>query len=73
MCPPERVLAVGDGIETDIRGARDCGIDSLWITGGLPAHFWGIAPDDAPPQALVAAACERYGVVPSGVMPMLAW
>lgn len=71
--PPERVLAVGDGIETDIRGAHDCGIDSLWITGGLPAHFWGIASDAVPPQTLVADACDRHGVAPSGIMPMLAW
>ncbi len=69
----ERVLAVGDGIETDVRGAQACGIDVLWITGGLPAHFWGIACDADPPQTLVADACRRHRVRPTGVMPMLAW
>lgn len=32
-----RVLAIGDGIATDIAGAEGQGIDSLFITGGLAA------------------------------------
>jgi HAD superfamily hydrolase (TIGR01459 family) len=31
----EQVLAIGDGIETDIRGAADFGIASVLITGGI--------------------------------------
>ncbi len=30
-----RVLAIGDGMRTDIRGAGDFGIDSLFIAGGI--------------------------------------
>lgn len=70
---PERVLALGDGIETDVLGARDAGFDALWITGGLPAHFWGVAPDCAPPHDRVLAACAEHGVRPVGVMPLLRW
>tara|TARA_B100000676_G_scaffold313510_1_gene395799 strand:- start:19004 stop:19894 length:891 start_codon:yes stop_codon:yes gene_type:complete len=69
----DRILAIGDGIETDIAGARDAGIDALWITGGLPAHSWGVAPDAPPPQDRVVAACAESGVNPRGVMPLLAW
>jgi HAD superfamily hydrolase (TIGR01459 family) len=32
-----RILAIGDGIGTDVKGAIDQGIDSLFITGGLAA------------------------------------
>ena len=32
-----RVLAIGDGILTDVKGAIDEGIDSLFISGGLAA------------------------------------
>ncbi|MBC6438838.1 MAG: TIGR01459 family HAD-type hydrolase [Rhodospirillales bacterium] len=71
--PPERILAVGDGIETDIVGAQQAGIDSVWITGGLPAHTWGIASDTAPPHDRVAQACAEQNVRPRGVMPLLAW
>lgn len=33
----DRILAIGDGITTDIQGALGEGIDSLFITGGLVA------------------------------------
>ncbi len=71
--PAGRILAVGDGVETDIAGARDAGVDAVWITGGLPAHAWGIAPGAAPPQDRVEAACAAHGVRPVGVMPLLRW
>ncbi len=35
--PDSRILAVGDGIATDIKGALGEDIDSLFITGGLAA------------------------------------
>ena len=35
--PDNRVLAIGDGIVTDIRGALGEDLDSLFITGGLAA------------------------------------
>ena len=35
--PDNRVLAIGDGIGTDIRGALGEDLDSLFITGGLAA------------------------------------
>ncbi|EKE44149.1 HAD-superfamily subfamily IIA hydrolase, TIGR01459 [Oceaniovalibus guishaninsula JLT2003] len=33
----DRILAVGDGIATDIQGAQGEGLDSLFVTGGLAA------------------------------------
>lgn len=35
--PDARILAIGDGILTDVQGAIDEGIDSLFISGGLAA------------------------------------
>ncbi|NNF72970.1 MAG: TIGR01459 family HAD-type hydrolase [Rhodobacteraceae bacterium] len=35
--PDSRILAVGDGIHTDIKGALGEDIDSLFVTGGLAA------------------------------------
>lgn len=35
--PDDRILAIGDGITTDIQGAIGEGVDSLFITGGLAA------------------------------------
>ena len=36
--PDSAILAIGDGAQTDISGARDAGIDALFITGGLAAQ-----------------------------------
>ena len=70
---PARILAVGDGIETDVLGAQNAGIDALWITGGLPAHDWAVAPEAPPPHDRVLATCARHGVRPLGVLPLLRW
>jgi HAD superfamily hydrolase (TIGR01459 family) len=35
--PDDRILAIGDGVLTDVRGALDEGLDSIFITGGLAA------------------------------------
>ena len=36
--PDSAILAIGDGAQTDISGARDTSIDALFITGGLAAQ-----------------------------------
>lgn len=33
--PPEQVLAVGDGLNTDILGAARMGFDTVYVTGGI--------------------------------------
>ncbi|MFD2740175.1 TIGR01459 family HAD-type hydrolase [Sulfitobacter aestuarii] len=43
--PDSRILAIGDGVLTDIKGAADARIDSLFISGGLAAAETGTASD----------------------------
>ncbi len=50
----DRILAIGDGITTDILGAEKEGIDSLFITGGLAALETGTK--EQPDQVLL----EQY-------------
>ena len=47
--PDDRIIAIGDGINTDIRGAIAEDLDSLFITGGLAAAETGTEtqPDPA--------------------------
>ncbi len=47
--PDDRILAIGDGVLTDIRGAMGEDIDSLFISGGLAASETktGNQPDEA--------------------------
>ncbi len=47
--PDSRILAIGDGIATDVAGATGEGIDVLFVTGGLAAEETGTVehPDPA--------------------------
>jgi ribonucleotide monophosphatase NagD (HAD superfamily) len=47
---PSRVLAIGDGILTDIAGAMGEDIDALFITGGLAAQETGTQTQPDPEQ-----------------------
>jgi len=49
----EAILAIGDGIRTDIAGAMGEGLDSLFISGGLAAKETG-TNDQPDPEALDA-------------------
>ena len=56
-----RVLAIGDAMRTDIRGACDAGFDALFITSGI--HRDDLHRDDlrrANPGALERAALEQF-------------
>ncbi|MFX0547613.1 TIGR01459 family HAD-type hydrolase [Roseovarius sp. S1116L3] len=39
--PKSRLLAVGDGMPTDIKGAADSGLDAYFISGGIHADEFG--------------------------------
>jgi HAD superfamily hydrolase (TIGR01459 family) len=70
--PDTHILAVGDGLPTDMKGAKGQGIDALFITGGIAAAACG--PDPEHPQAeLVAKVCAEAGVQPVAAMPRLIW
>ena len=65
------VLAIGDGLPTDIAGAVGQGLPTLFITGGIHAADFG--PVDTPDPALIEKrlADERMSVI--GAMPRLVW
>lgn len=67
------VLTVGDGLETDIRGANAHGFDSLLVTGGLLADALGIAADSAPEAAALDEACTQAGAAPRYATPLFTW
>lgn len=47
-----RVLAVGDGVRTDVKGAQQEGIDCLFVTGGLAADQFGPDVENPDPELL---------------------
>ncbi len=68
-----RVLAVGDGLATDIKGALAAGIDSLLVTSGLLAEELDASRLNAPTPDLLAALCDAAEVHPSAAIPALRW
>ena len=68
-----RVLAVGDGLETDISGARAAGIDSLLVTGGLLAEELGVSRLEAPDPAVLNVLCSKANEHPRAAIPALCW
>ena len=71
--PPARVLAVGDGLATDIAGADGAGLDSLLVIGGLLADTLGLAPGEAPGAQALEDACRTAGVRPCAALPAFVW
>jgi HAD superfamily hydrolase (TIGR01459 family) len=66
-----RVLAIGDSVRTDLKGAVAFNIDSLFVTAGIHAEEVGgrERPDTAALGDIFAAA----GVYPTAVMRRLEW
>jgi len=67
----ERILAIGDGLPTDIAGACRNGIDVLFVTAGIHAADFG--PVDDPDPERVGARLAAEGLSAVGFMPHLTW
>ncbi len=69
---PARVIAIGDAMRTDIKGACDYGLEAVFVTSGIhrdELHKAGGALDNVAMEALVAQA----GVRPLAAMTALRW
>ncbi len=62
MIPDERILCIGDGVLTDVRGAMGEDLDALFISGGLAAEETGTR--DHPDPDLLGAYLEVEMVNP---------
>ncbi len=67
----KRVLAIGDSVRTDLKGAVAFGIDCLFVTAGIHADELG--ERDNPDAAAVGDIFAKAGVYPKAVMRRLAW
>ena len=69
--PRQRVLAIGDSVRTDLKGAAAFGIDCLFVISGIHAEEFGgrDVPDLSNLQAIFAAADVR----PKAVARRLEW
>ena len=66
-----RVLAIGDSVRTDVKGAAAFGIDCLFVIAGIHAEELGGRTD--PDTAALAGIFAAAGVIPKAVMRHLSW
>jgi HAD superfamily hydrolase (TIGR01459 family) len=69
--PPARVLAIGDSVRTDLKGAAALGVDCLFVTAGIHAEELGHR--EAPDLEALAGIFAQAGVAPRAVTRRLAW
>ena len=68
---PSRVLAIGDSVRTDLKGAHAVGIDFLFVTSGIHAEELGSREE--PDGAALLATFTAAGGMPKAVMRELTW
>jgi HAD superfamily hydrolase (TIGR01459 family) len=68
-----RVVAIGDSLLTDIRGAVGAGIDAILVTSGIHGAELGVRFGEHADPETVARAARREGAVPLGIVPALRW
>jgi HAD superfamily hydrolase (TIGR01459 family) len=66
-----RVLAIGDSVRTDLKGAAAFGLDCLFVTGGIHAEELG--GRDRPDSAALGDIFAAAGLVPRAVTQRLIW
>ncbi|PLX36157.1 MAG: TIGR01459 family HAD-type hydrolase [Hyphomicrobiales bacterium] len=65
------ILAIGDGLKTDVAGAVGQGLDTLFISAGIHAADFGDA--DNPDQDKVRTRLADEGLAVAAIIPKLAW
>jgi len=68
---PARLLAIGDSVRTDLKGAAAFGIDCLFVTGGIHAEELG--GRERPSTAALGDIFAAAGLAPKAVMQRLVW
>lgn len=66
----ERILAIGDGLKTDMAGAARAGLDALFVASGL--HLSG-GEGAAPDAAAIAGLFAQSDMRPVAAQSRLAW
>lgn len=63
--PKEKILAVGDGLKTDILGANQASIDSLFVASGIHSESLEVNR--------METLCQSLGAMPDYLIPALIW
>jgi HAD superfamily hydrolase (TIGR01459 family) len=63
-----KYIAIGDGIETDIKGANDFGIDNVLVSGGILAKELNIQYWQEPDELKLNKIFNKYNIFPNFVI-----
>ena len=66
-----RVLAIGDGMKTDILGATRAGLDALFVAGGIHRSLHGEDPASPADPTELQRLCDESAVWPAAAIPLL--
>jgi HAD superfamily hydrolase (TIGR01459 family) len=66
-----RVIAIGDSIRTDLKGAATLGVDCLFVTAGIHAEEFGSR--EQPDLEALGKVFAASGVTPKAITRQLAW
>lgn len=68
-----RILAIGDALPTDVKGANAAGFDALLITGGIHAATLGIEAGELPETAALERLMTTHGARPRAAAAAFRW
>lgn len=66
-------IALGDSLHTDIAGARNAGIFSVLVTGGILQKDFATPYGELPEQHIIENLCQRESIRPDAVLPCFRW
>jgi HAD superfamily hydrolase (TIGR01459 family) len=68
-----RVLAIGDGVRTDLAGAIREGFDCVFVAGGIHGADLGLGAGGGPDPARFAQVFAEAGAAPAAIIQRLVW
>jgi len=72
-CPKQNIIAVGDTLGTDIQGARNFGLATTLVVGGVTATELGVSGGPMPSSCRLEGHCSQAGITPTYAVPMFVW
>lgn len=71
--PSEEVLVVGDSFETDIKGADNAGLDSVFVASGIHRREIKMTFGALPDSDNITDLARHYGIFPKAAIPFFVW
>tara|TARA_B100000686_G_C16728755_1_gene939341 strand:+ start:385 stop:1260 length:876 start_codon:yes stop_codon:yes gene_type:complete len=69
----QRIIAIGDTLETDIKGADHFGVATTLVVGGVTATKFGISEGQMPMPETLQNHCSEIGIIPTYAIPLFVW